>query len=309
MKTLDGILGLAIGDAYGVPYEFVDREKVKRIICKEMRGAGTHNQPVGTWSDDTSLTLCTLDNLDKKPDYRKIMHSFVLWYEKGEYTTDGKCFDVGRTTRRAIEKYMSGVCPLRCGGKGFFSNGNGSLMRILPVVYYFDKYKDFKVNASNLNIIHKISALTHAHPVSFLACDIYVYLGILLLNGYSLTDAYKEAAEAVIEYFDSQGVYVEWLEVFAAIKDLCRYKESDIKSSGYVVDSLIAAVWALINSDNYETCIYKAVSLGNDTDTIAAIAGGLAGIYYGYESIPDRWIRDLRNKEFIVSICQKWDSK
>ena len=112
-----------------------------------------------------------------------------------------------------------------------------------------------------------------------------------------------------MEYFDSQGIYTEWLEEFAAIKNLRRYKERSVRSSGYVIDSLIAAMWSLINSDSYETCIYKAVSLGNDTDTIAAIAGGLAGIYYGYESIPDRWIRDLRNIEFIVSICRKWDSK
>ena len=117
------------------------------------------------------------------------------------------------------------------------------------------------------------------------------------------------AAESVIGYYYSQGIYNEWLKEFAVIGCLREYKEDDIKSSGYVVDSLIAAIWSLINSKSYEDSIWNAVMLGNDTDTVAAIAGGLAGIYYGYEKIPDRWIRDLRNKEYIVSICQKWENK
>ena len=300
-KVLDGIMGLAVGDAFGVPYEFMTRENVKKMITKEMIGAGVHNQPVGTWSDDTSLTLCLLDNLDRKPDYYKIMRSFAMWYEMGEYTAN--------TTRRAIKRYESGITPLKCGSRDFLNNGNGSLMRILPIIYYFNKYGEFQLNTLNLNIIHKISALTHAHPLSFIACDIYVYLGTLLLNGHILKTAYEEAVEKVIEYYCSQGIYNEWLNEFAAIRNLWKYKEEDIKSSGYVVDSLIAALWSLANSESYESCIWNAVRLGNDTDTVAAIAGGLAGIYYGYEKIPARWIRDLRNKEYIMSICQKWDSR
>ena len=309
VKVLDGIMGLAVGDAFGVPYEFMAREKVKKIISKEMTGAGVHNQPVGTWSDDTSLTLCLLDNLDRKPDYYKIMHSFARWYETGEYTANGRCFDIGSTTRYAIRRYESGIVPLKCGSRSISNNGNGSLMRILPIIYYFDKYKTFRLCASDLNIIHKMSALTHAHPISFIACDIYVYLGILLLNGHVLDTACEEAAESVIGYYYSQGIYNELLKEFAVIGCLREYKEDDIKSSGYVVDSLIAAIWSLINSKSYEDSIWNAVMLGNDTDTVAAIAGGLAGIYYGYEKIPDRWIRDLRNKEYIVSICQKWENK
>lgn len=309
VKVLDGIMGLAVGDAFGVPYEFMAREKVKKIISKEMIGTGAHDQPVGTWSDDTSLTLCLLDNLDRKPDYYKIMRSFAAWYEMGAYTANGNCFDIGNTIRYAIKRYESGIMPLKCGSRNISNNGNGSLMRILPMIYYFNKYGDFQLNASNLNIIHKISALTHAHPLSFIACDIYVYLGILLLNGHILEKAYEEAAERVIEYHYSKGIYSEWLKEFSVIKYLREYGENDIKSSGYVVDSLIAAIWSLINSESYEDCIWNAVRLGNDTDTVAAIAGGLAGIYYGYEMIPDRWIRDLKNKESILSICQKWDNR
>lgn len=308
-KVLDGIMGLAVGDAFGVPYEFLERETVKKIIGRKMAGAGTHGQPAGTWSDDTSLTLCLLDNLDKKPNYHKIMHSFAAWYEKGAYTADGNCFDIGNTTRHAIIKYETGIYPLECGSKDVLSNGNGSLMRILPMVYYFAEYKDFQLDAGGFDMIHKISALTHAHPLSFLACDIYVGLGILLLNGCTISEACGEAARKVIQYFDSQSMYHEWLKAFTPILNLCEYKEDDIKSSGYVVDSLIAAIWSLLNSSSYEDCILTAVSLGNDTDTTAAIAGGLAGIYYGYETIPADWIRDLRNKELIMSICQKWDSK
>lgn len=302
-------MGLAVGDAFGVPYEFVEREKVKKVICREMAGGGTHGQPAGTWSDDTSLTLCLLDNLDRKPDYYKIMHSFTLWHEKGAYTANGNCFDIGITTKRAIRRYKMGMSPFGCGGKDFSNNGNGSLMRILPMVYYIAKYNDFKLSTESFDMIHKVSALTHAHPLSFMACDIYVSLGIFLLQGYTILDAYEEVTQKVVQYIHSQDVYSEWLREFKVLSKLPEYNEDDIKSSGYVVDSLIAAIWSLLNSDSYEDCIFTSVRLGNDTDTIAAIAGGLAGIYYGYEMIPANWIRDLQNKEFIMFICQKWDKK
>lgn len=308
-KILDGIMGLAVGDAFGVPYEFVERERVKKILCREMVGAGTHGQKAGTWSDDTSLTLCLLDNLDKNPNYYKIMYSFTLWYEKGAYTANGNCFDIGITTRRAIKRYESGIYPLACGSKEFLSNGNGSLMRILPMVFYIAKYKGFQLNIESFDIIHKISALTHAHPLSFVACDIYVNFGILLLHGYTISDAYEEVTEKIMQYIDIQDSYSEWLKEFEIISNLRKYKEEDIKSSGYVVDSLIAAIWSLLNSGSYEECIFTSVGLGNDTDTIAAIAGGLAGIYYGYETIPTDWIQNLQNKEFIMAVCHKWNNK
>ena len=308
-NILDGILGLAVGDAFGVPYEFMSRETVRRVIRREMAEGGAHGQPVGTWSDDTSLSLCLLDNLDRNPDYHKIMYSFLIWYEKGEYTAGKECFDIGNSTSRAIKKYKNGVPPLKCGGSGISDNGNGSLMRILPMVYYFDKYREFRLNSRNLELIHKVSALTHAHPIALIACDIYVYLGILLLNGYSLESAYKKSLDEVVEYYGHKGIYAEWLTEFAVVWNLKEKKEAAIKSAGYVIDSLAAAIWALVNSESYESCILKAASLGEDTDTIAAIAGGLAGIYYGYEAIPEMWVRDLRNKQMIFSICRKWNEK
>lgn len=302
-------MGLAVGDAFGVPYEFVEREKVKKVMCREMVGGGVHGQPPGTWSDDTSLTLCLMDNLERKLDYYKIMYSFALWYENGAYTANGECFDIGITTKRAIRRYEMGISPLGCGGKEFSNNGNGSLMRIMPMVYYVAQYYDFKLTAESFYMIHKVSALTHAHPLSFLACDIYVSLGILLLQGYTILDAYEGVTQKVMQYIHSQGIYSEWLRKFEALSNILKYNENDIKSSGYVVDSLIAAIWSLLNSGSYEECIFTSVRLGNDTDTIAAIAGGLAGIYYGYETIPVNWIRDLQNKELITFICQKWDEK
>ena len=150
-KILGGILGLAVGDALGVPVEFQSRESLRRNPVTDMRGYGTHNQPPGTWSDDTSLTLCLLDSLEKKcdeqwaivgdlpkPDYTDIMHKFLSWAYKGKYTAHNEVFDIGIATRKALQRFRDGTEPLRCGGTSEQDNGNGSLMRMLPIVFYLD---------------------------------------------------------------------------------------------------------------------------------------------------------------------------
>ena len=165
-KLKSAILGLAVGDALGVPYEFISRDIIKNNPCKDMIGYGTHNKKAGTWSDDTSLTLCLLDNLNNKNiNYNDIMDSFALWYDKGHYTADGDTFDIGITTRDAIDNYKNGKNPIKCGLSDEYSNGNGSLMRILPIAFYIKKYFDGKLfeNSEVINIIYNISSLTHSH--------------------------------------------------------------------------------------------------------------------------------------------------
>ena len=138
-KTLSAIMGLCVGDALGVPVEFSSREQLKRNPVVDMRAYGTYNQPAGTWSDDTSMTLCTLDSLSNGLDYKDIMEKFLSWYKDGEYTPHGEAFDIGMATSKALNKYASGEKPLESGGRGERDNGNGSLMRILPVLFLFTK--------------------------------------------------------------------------------------------------------------------------------------------------------------------------
>lgn len=259
----DAIYGFAVGDALGVPYEFKSRGS---FICTDMIGYGTHLQPAGTWSDDTSMTLATCASIKecKKIDIADIRKRFVFWSRSGAYTAGNEVFDIGGTTAEALIT-----------GKGMadeWSNGNGSLMRILPLAF---------IPCSNKEIT-AVSAITHAHPISIHACMIYVDIARKLLDG-------KQLSECI----DEESIPFERLNL------LQQLKESDIRSTGYVVDTLEAALWCLLHTDNYRDAVIRAVNLGSDTDTIAAVCGGLAGIMYGYDDIPKDWIARLRNKELI----------
>lgn len=261
-----GIMGLAVGDALGVPYEFRKRDTFK---CEGMTGWGTHNQPPGTWSDDTSLTLATMASLIEcgKVDPEDIMRKFSLWYTAGEFTAHGDVFDCGGATSRAIRKYLSGTPYNKCGGKELEDNGNGALMRILPLAFL----------ANGEHWVNGVSGLTHAHRISRACCGSYV----------SIAKAIMDDTKTGIEL---------------------PYFLREIKSSGYVVDTLKAAVWCLLTTDTYRDCVLTAVNLGEDTDTTAAVAGGLAGLFYGVggeKGIPEEWIDQIARKEYIKDLCKQ----
>lgn len=277
------MLGLIVADALGVPFEFKNRGT---FSVAGMTGYGTHNQPVGTWSDDSSMTLATLDSMIKteKLDCDDIMERFTGWFDDGTYCPYGECFDIGHTTLTAIGKYKSGYSATRCGGKGFKDNGNGSLMRILPIAFVEHTVDD----------ILDLSSLTHAHEISLMSCRLYVQIAENLMSGMSKEDAITHLRCCVDE-----------CENIPKMKD---YPQEQIKSSGYVIDSFEAAVWSFVNSESYRECVIKAVELGDDTDTVAAIAGGLAGIYYGIggeKGIPEEWIDTLARKDWIKEMLDK----
>lgn len=281
-KIYDGIMGLVVGDALGVPFEFKQRDTFKAV---DMVGYGTYNQPAGTWSDDSSMTLATLESLGrcKRIDLSDIMRNFYRWYIAGDFTPNGYVFDVGNTTRTAIQRYKYGVQPIKCGGKGYMDNGNGSLMRILPLAF---------VEHSNSDIL-KVSALTHAHDISLFACFRYVEIAEKLISGAEKQDVIES------EY----GFPVD----FDRIDKIGTLSRDEIKSSGYVVDTLEAALWCFMTTSSYRDCVLAAVNLGEDTDTVAAVAGGIAGIYYGVggeKGIPQEWIEQIARKEWIKELCE-----
>lgn len=269
------IYGFAIGDAVGVPYEFKLRGKFK---CRGMRGGGTHYQPAGTWSDDTSMTLATCDSIRRlgKIDYRDLMARFMVWLHFGEYTARGKVFDVGHTVLRALEKYHATKSIEECCQKSYYDNGNGALMRMLPLAF---------IDCSDEEIT-KVASLTHGHKISTDICVEYVKLTKRLIETRD-----PMAALGATEYID-----------------LIHQPESTVESSGYVVDTFNAAKWCLVNSKSYKECVLKAVNLGDDTDTVAAIAGGWAGIVYGYKNIPFTWRLRLKNKK-LIDYCIRGVSK
>ena len=246
------VYGFAVGDALGVPYEFRDRDTFR---CDGMTGHGTHGQPAGTWSDDTSMVLATLDSLaahDGQVDVEDMRRRYLDWLRDGAYAIDGHVFDVGGTVRQALRDGR--------GAYGEWDCDNGSLMRVLPLAF---------THASD-DGIRAVSAITHAHPRCTDACVDYVRLCRRLLDG----------------------------ETFA-------YDTPDrdsVPSTGYVSDTMRAVLWAVADGRDYPSTVLNAVNLGGDTDTIGALAGGVAGIMYGMESIPVEWLGMLRGQDVIDTV-------
>ena len=218
-KILSGIMGLCIGDAVGVPVEFKSREFMNKKPVKDMIGYGTYNLPAGTWSDDSSLTLCLVDSLSNTLNYNDIMDKFVLWFKNAEYTPYGKVFDVGNTTRYSIMNYINGVFPLECGGKNEQDNGNGSLMRILPIAFYLDSLRnnERKNIEQIMQIIHNVSSLTHGHSISKIACGIYTLIAIELIAGHDIFESINKGVKNAFNYYNNNETYKD---TFIIMKDL-----------------------------------------------------------------------------------------
>lgn len=251
----DCVYGQAVGDALGVPFEFRARGTFE---CTGMVGNGTHGQPAGTWSDDTSMMLAICDSYRElgRIDVDDIRAKFVLWYRESAYTC-GRLFDIGAATASAL-RLGHGLCGER-------DNGNGSLMRTVPLA--FTDATDDEVRA--------VSAITHAHSTSTEACVRMVHAARELIAGASPREVASGCG--------------------ASVGKSC----SEILSGGYVLYTFEAALWCLANTHGYADCVLAAVNLGDDTDTTAAVTGALAGIVYGEDGIPAEWLSLLRGKDVI----------
>ncbi len=308
---LAGMMGLVVGDALGVPVEFSSREERKEHPVTEMMGYGTYDVPAGSWSDDSSMAIASLSALHTDGlNLKKTMDHFVAWERDGEFTPQGEVFDEGNTCSFAIDNYWKSGDVSTCGQASENSNGNGSLMRILPVCIYLKYLKDETglEDEDCINIVHHMSALTHAHIRSKMACGIYFYCVLELAKSQgTLNDALQCAIDAAFRFYEQKSECGRELSYFNRIKDARQLKEIpeiQINSGGYVIESIEAALWCLLNTSSYEECVLKAVNFGHDTDTTAAIAGGLAGIYYGYDNIPEKWRRTILRCEWIEELCK-----
>jgi ADP-ribosylglycohydrolase len=307
-KVRAGILGLCVGDALGVPVEFRSRNALKSNPLTEMIGFGTHSQPAGTWSDDSSLVFCLMESVAAFPqiDLYDLADRFVQWLKKSYWTPHGITFDVGIATADAINHFRYHcIRPDLAGGIDLYSNGNGSLMRILPLAYVL-KEESFE---DRLAIVAQVSSLTHRHQISIIACVIYVELAIHLMNGLSLEDSMVQMRKTIHEvYQDAEAT--EHLKPFDRVlnDDMSKLAEKDIQSSGYVVHTLEASIWSLLTTESYSEAVLRAINLGEDTDTTGAVTGGLAGIYYGLDSIPAGWINQLARLDEINHLCNRFEA-
>lgn len=303
-KMKAGIIGFVVGDALGVPVEFLNRDLLQKHPVKDMIGYGSHNVPEGTWSDDTSLMIASMDSIIENGDvdFDDIMYKFTEWVNYAKYTATDELFDIGISTSKAISNFKCGKKAVTCGTKGINENGNGSLMRILPFVYYL-KFSNFSEEEKTILINHA-SSLTHAHEISQLGCRIYNDYLTLLLDGVDKIKALDLLKEIDYNKYYSKDSIKAYQRILKG--DLKSLNIDEIRSSGYVVDSLEASLWCTVTNDNYEDAVVAAVNLGEDTDTIGAITGSINGVIYGQNNIPKRWLKKLKKKDYLEEISNQF---
>lgn len=309
--------GFIVGDAMGVPHEFNTRDFMKKHPCYKMNAFGTHNQPAGTWSDDTSMLLATMDGIGKTSiNFEKIMDNFIKWEKYGKYTAGNKVFDIGNTTSRALAKYRIGEDIATCGCKGEFENGNGSLMRIAPITFFLRKNygENFLENKEAYSYIAALSELTHAHMTSIIGCGFYVSIMNEIINNknnnISKIEIIQIACNKIFKTKDF-GISdsIEIYDFLQNINDVKQLQECDIKSSGYVVHTLLSVIWLFLNCSSTKEAIIAGINLGDDTDTIGALIGGLYNLYNCDNEIDEMYNNEIVNKELANEITMKFAKK
>jgi ADP-ribosylglycohydrolase len=297
-RVVAALLGHAIGDALGVPVEFRSRVDILRQPVTDLQGYGTHHQPRGTWSDDTSLTLCTAEALCEGYDLRRMGQSFTRWLDHNHWTPHGEVFDIGMTTRAAIGRLRRVEDPRRAGPRDLHSNGNGSLMRILPLALYL-AYTDTETRQK---AAMEASCLTHAHPRSQLACAFYAEVVSRLVQGAGIQDAYEHTRGLMATVIERD--FPDERLAFALLLDpgLADRPADKIDGSGYVLHTLAASLWCCLNTASFQEAVLRAVNLGEDTDTTGAVTGGLAAVLHGPSSLPERWLHALARYDDIRNL-------
>lgn len=294
-----GLYGLLIGDALGVPYEFHAAQAIpsyERIEMEPPPGycrAHAGIEP-GTWSDDGAQALCLLESLlvCGRFDLNDFSDRLSAWYEKGTWAVDGIVFDVGIQTGEALTAYHAGKRPEECGLLRPDGKGNGALMRVLPLALWHKGTDEQLVSDA-----HAQCLITHGHPCVQACCALYCLAARSLIAGASFRDAAAHAVGRLRTIYAGQPVYEQELEW--SIRPDGPWVG---KGSGYVVDSLRSAFMIMGSAACYEEAVKRAVMLGDDTDTTACITGGLAGIHFGFRSIPSRWYEALRGKADVAAL-------
>jgi ADP-ribosyl-[dinitrogen reductase] hydrolase len=271
-RAIGALVGLAVGDAVGTTNEFKSRDDFP--IVTDIVGGGPFALKPGQWTDDTSMALALADSLSQAPelDVNDLMTRFVSWWKEGAYSCTGTCFDIGVTTRQALQRFLSTGIPL-AGSQDADKAGNGSLMRLSPVAIRHGGDREKRRRAAALQ-----SRSTHAAPQAVDACILFADMIADAIAGDPLTsvlsprDLLLSPAIASINNGSWRGK-----------------PERDIRTSGYVAHTLEAAIWAVARTTSFEDAILLAANLGDDADTTAAVAGQLAGAVYGLSGIPARW--------------------
>ena len=292
--TLDrfrgALIGLAVGDALGTTLEFKRPGTFAPVT--DITGGGPFHLKPGQWTDDTSMALCLAESLVEKNDFdaHDQMSRYLDWYQNGYLSSTGRCFDIGGTTRQALEKFKATGKPMS-GSKHPSSAGNGSLMRLAPVaMFYAPSLARAQFFAA------KSSRTTHAAKECVEACGLFAGMLVLALAG--------EDKETILFENDVTGISSE--KLLAIARGEYKAKSAhQIRGNGYVVDALEAALWCFWTTDTFSAAVLAASNLGDDADTTAAICGQVAGAYYGQSGIPVPWVEKLYLKDRIIELGER----
>lgn len=303
-KILGGLWGLLVGDAVGVPYEFHSPEDIAKLefidINPPSNFGRSHNTiEAGTWSDDGAQALCLLASLLScgKLDIVDLAKRLLKWYEEGYFAIDNEVFDVGVQTAQTLLAYKNGMSPLESGMICPNGKGNGALMRVLPLALWHKGSDEDLIKDAHMQCL-----VTHGHPCNQVCCALYCIWARRIFNGLDIEIAYDNAIATLRNIYAKSfsPEYIEELESTIRPDD-----EATCYGSGYVVDTLRSAKMLLLKYASYEEVIKGAIALGDDTDTTAAVAGGLAGIKYGFGAIPEKWLRTMKGKELVEELFAK----
>jgi len=298
-KIFGSLFGLVVGDALGTTLEFQPRDNSYTLT--EIKGGGILNLDAGDWTDDTSMTLCIVDSLIKEHKNTKGKNAFNLktqidnyikWYQEGFLSTNDRCVDIGMTVRNGLEYYQR-TNTIKAGHNNIKASGNGSIMRLAPVPLYFkDNFKEAVIRSK------ESSETTHRSPLCIEGC---AYFGAIINIALNQSDYTKDDilfSDKIKNLNFSQSEIISIVDG-SAWRNLT-YEE--LPNTGYVIDTLIAALWCFYYSENFEYGLIKAVNLAGDADTIGAVYGQIAGVFYGFDNIPKRWISILSKKEMLFSM-------
>ncbi|EUB86666.1 ADP-ribosylglycohydrolase family protein [Pseudomonas sp. GM30] len=283
------LLGLACGDAVGTTVEFKPRGSFQPLT--DMVGGGPFHLKPGQWTDDTSMALCLAESLLSKNrfDAADQMGRYLNWWKWGYLSSTGECFDIGMTVRQALSQYQQTGQPF-AGSTDAFTAGNGSLMRLAPVVlFYFPDARQIHQFASDS------SRTTHAAPEAIECCQLLAEVINKALLGASKSELRKL----------SDSTFVQAKVAAIARGDYLTKSADEIRGSGYCVESLEAALWCFHHTDSFAAAILQAANLGDDADTTAAIVGQVAGAYYGVRAIPAHWLEMLHDGEEIAATADR----
>ncbi len=291
------LLGLAVGDALGTTLEFKLPGSFEPI--NDIVGGGPHNLEAGQWTDDTSMALCLAASLIEKEDFDPLdqLEKYTAWHQEGYLSSTGECFDIGNTVFQALQTFQMTWEPY-CGSTDSMSAGNGSIMRLAPVPLCYANRPAEAVELSG-----ESSLTTHGAGSAVDACRYLGGLIVGIMNGFVKEEILAKRFAPVKGLWEQQPLDHKIAEI--ADGSFKRKSPPEIKGTGYVVDSLEAALWAFYHSTSFEEGALLAVNLGDDADTTGAVYGQIAGAYYGQSGIPAHWQQKIHSLDLILETADK----